>query len=242
MKSIIELIVLGSLPDSELINGLSKWNCSLFSVEISKVITTLPKPSHISGYLNQIFLDNQLSEIMGSDTKNLRIGLIYCEMESCFYVRRISEKAAVISIYPVLPVLQSNNISVLNFVKRTILEIWTLFVEANNDFTLDAYQIPHIETRGCLFDLNGDIRDIIYNSEQPIICDECNARLSSRQLPVGFLRDLKCELKKIRKKRLEQLEIFIKDHPFISILLSFFFGIIINIISNIFYELIRSGS
>jgi hypothetical protein len=59
-------------------------------------------------------------------------------------------------------------------------------------------------------------------------------------LPNNYSNNLKKELFKIRKKKRERIEIFTKNQPYLSILISMFFGILLNIIANYFYDGIKS--
>jgi len=43
---------------------------------------------------------------------------------------------------------------------------------ANND---EVYSFPHSDTRGSLFDMNGDASHAVYHTECPKLCDECIA-------------------------------------------------------------------
>jgi hypothetical protein len=239
MKEKIDIMILGNIPYKGLFRNISKWKSEIFEISISSSIKNLPDPSHEMEYLNQSFMDSQLMEIMGPDSDRLRIGIIFADLESNFYVRRISDKSAVISIKTTQFYLNAYNISTENFVLRTIYLIYILYLETKQQFTIEAYKIPHIETRGCLFDLNGLHSDVIHNTEQPIICEQCYARLSNKQLPNNLLNNLKKELKKIRKKRRERLELFIKNQPYLSILISIFFGILLNILANFIYDAIK---
>jgi len=236
MSEKLEIVILGHIPNKGLVKRLCKWESNLFDLTVTSVISNLPNPSHDLEFLNPSYEDKQLKEILKEDTANLRIGIIFADLEDNFYVRRISNKTAVISIKSSQPYLIASNITTENFLKRTIYMVYTLYLETQGQFTIDAYQIPHIETRGCLFDLNGALMDVIYNTEQPIICDSCVARLSGKNLPQDYIKNLKRELFKIRKSRLERIETFIKCQPLLSFLLTLLMGIILNLIANFIYD------
>ena len=160
MKEKID-IILGHIPNRGLIKRIGNWKSKIFDLSVSSVISNLPNPTHKRSFLNQCFNDDQLFEIIGKDNNNLRIGIIFADLQEDFYVRRISDKSAVISIKSVQPYLLASNISTENFLKRTIYLIFTLYLESESQYSVDAYKIPHIETRGCLFDLNGDNMEYI---------------------------------------------------------------------------------
>jgi len=235
-KEKIEIIILGNIPIKGILKNIEYWKSQILEISITSTVKNLPAPKNNTGYLNQFFDDSELAKIIGHDTLNLRIGIIFADLEDDFYVRRISDKSVVISVKNVHPYLKANNISIENFLKRTIYTICSSYFVFNNQFSKSAYQIPHIETRGCLFDLNGDINHVIYNTEQPKICEDCEAMLNASKLPQNYLINLKKELKKIRKKRRERLESFVKSQPYLSILISVLLGIFLNVIANFIYD------
>lgn len=69
----------------------------------------------------------------------------------------------------------------------------------NDLSSYDAYNIVHLDTRGCFFDVNGERSDIVYNTEQPIICDECKGKFKHRQVRQDIIEQFEKKLKKIIK-------------------------------------------
>jgi hypothetical protein len=232
----IKLIFLGNIKNYINLKKIVKWKSKIIKIEAGSIINNLPEPNHKSIFLNQEFKDEQLKTIVGEDTNELRICIINYSLEDNFYVRRLGNKTAIISIRNINNILSNNNISIENFLLKTIYEIATLYIETENNFTINAYQIPHRETRKCLFDLNGDIIDILQNSEEPIICSECKSRLMSKTLPDNYLYFLEKEIKKIKKRLILKIELFIKKYPFFSLILTVLFTLILNIISNYLYD------
>ena len=233
----IELIILGSNLHFLDINSIKKHKSNIFKICDLKIVNNLPNPVHESGYLDQEYLDNQLREIVGPDNDNIRICIINCSLENNFYVRRIFDKTAVLSLWIPKRILDDYNISIENFIIKNIYEMVTMFIESKGKLTsIDAYSIPHIDTRGCLFDMNGDITNVIHNTEKPSICSSCKARLNTKSLPTNFIINLEKELNKINKKFFLNVELKIKKYPMLSLMLTIFLGIIINILSNILIE------
>jgi hypothetical protein len=95
------------------------------------------------------------------------------------------------------------------------------------------YELHHRDTRGCLFDLNGDQKDVVYNTDEPIICNECLGKIAARQTKEGFISTLQHELKKLKRPFFLRVESWIKSHPFMAIAISIAMGIATNIIYDI---------
>jgi hypothetical protein len=236
MKEKINIIFLGHIPNKGLERNIKKWKSNLFEIDEITVVNNLPNPKHKRSFLSQSFNDAELSSIIGHDTSNFRIGIIFADLEQDYYARVISPKSVIISIKSVQPYLSAAKISTENFLKRTLYMVLTIFFEMKNNPSENPYAIPHIETRGCLFDLNGDLMDVIHNTENPIICTPCLARLSTKNLQPDYIRNLKNELSKIRKSRFERLESFIKCQPLLSLLITIILGILLNIVANFIYD------
>ena len=97
----------------------------------------------------------------------------------------------------------------------------------------DVYKIVHLDTRGCLFDMNGERSDIVYNTEQPIICDECKGKFKKKQVQQEIIEQFEKELKKIKKPFILRAERWIKRYPLVAIFLSFAMSVIISVIANV---------
>lgn len=234
----IKLIILGASSCLFSLKKIKKHKSSFFKiVEIDHKVN-LPEPDHYSYSLSQKYLDKQLIDIIGIDEDILRIGIINCYLQDDFYLRRISHKTAVLSINTPLDILSESNISVENFIIKNIYEIVIMYIISN--FKLDsekADSLRHQDTRKCLFDLNGSISTIKYNTEHPILCSTCRDKISNANLPsVDFTKRLEKELSKIKKSKTITIELVIKKYPLLSILITIILGIIINIISNIIFS------
>lgn len=47
--------------------------------------------------------------------------------------------------------------------------------------------------------MNGERSDILYNTEQPILCDECKGKFKSKQVELEIISQFEKELKRIKK-------------------------------------------
>ena len=87
-----------------------------------------------------------------------------------------------------------------------------------------------------MFDMNGDIRDIIYNTEKPILCNECKGKINGKPLPKGYLSAFEKELVKIDKTPSQKFESWVGKHPFqyafITLIVTAILTIGINIFTN----------
>jgi hypothetical protein len=232
----IEIIELGNLKGFIDLKKIMRWKSRIFEIRGIRSIGHLPKPRGENIYLDCEYSDSEIAEIIGVSSGCVRIGIINTSFSDNFYVHGIDENTAVISIKIPEEILRNKSIPLENFIIKTIYELLTLFLEFGNAFAVDAYSVPHQDTRGCLFDLNGDLYDIIYNTEKPRICEECISRIKEKNMPDGFLELLTAELKRIRKNSLLRIELFIKAYPFLSLLITVLLTIALNLLSSWLYS------
>lgn len=135
-------------------------------------------------------------------------------------------------------ILKKDSISIEHFVIKQIYELCAIKHLVNDLSSKDAYNIVHLDTRGCLFDVNGERSDIVYNTEQPIIFDECKGKFKHRQVRQDIIEQFEKELKKIKKPFILRAERWIKRYPLVAIFLSFATSILISIVANIIWNYI----
>ncbi|MFH1429172.1 MAG: hypothetical protein ABIH39_05440 [Candidatus Margulisiibacteriota bacterium] len=232
----IELIILGNLHKLVDIKRIKNKRSKLFKISEIRSIPHISDIPNDSQYLNVELSKENIQNIVGKPNNIIRIIITNYELERNFYINRIDEKTCVISTRNVLPFLQSQDISTDNFIITKIYYLLSIYLSVNNlTSNKEVYELLHYDTRGCLFDFNGDLSDVIFNTEQPIICSECRARLLKKNLPEKYLENLEKELIKIKKPLLLRFELFVKKYTLISILLTTLLttllGIFINIVS-----------
>jgi hypothetical protein len=238
----IELVFLGQYGKTINVKKIEKWKSKLFTIKSKEVLTINSNPIQENGTLAPSFSDTEVLTILGSENipeNTVRIAITNYSLKDNFYIRLVGKKTAVITLKYVKEVLLSNGYTIEMFIIKTLYELSTMYIELNGENLQLSYKIPHIETRQCLFDLNGDKIDVLFNTEKPIICVDCMERLSSRALEKGYIQQLQKELRKIKRPILRRIEEFIRKYTLLSICLSFIVAIITNIISSIIFEIIK---
>ena len=236
----IKIVLIGHLRHQLNICKIQKFRSSFFKIESIEEINSIPNIPLDDCTYEAKFNKNDVANLLHGDSfDGLVIGIMnyrYCDN---FYMHHIEDNKVCISIAVIDTLLLQNNISLENFILKNILEIIVIkkILEKLDDN--NAMQLVHNDTRGCLFDMNGNNYDVIYNTEKPIICDACKEFIHRKSTPKFFIRNLEKELKRIRKPFLCSLELFIKKYPLLSVLLTLTLTIVINLVSNIIWELIK---
>jgi hypothetical protein len=240
-KTKITLVILGNLRQNLDFKKLKRFRSKYFMIADIEKITDLPEPFKDDGYLDVTYSRDDVIEIMNrTNNSELILGLINYRFTDNFYLHRTCSNKACLSIADIDVLLQSRNISIENFILKNIYEIvtfkYSLGTLVDNE---SIYKFLHRDTRGCLFDMNGDKYDVIYNTEKPKICDACRASFNGTSLPEKYISNLEKELKRLKRPLILRIELFIKKYPLFSILLTFLSTVLINIVSNIIWEIVK---
>jgi hypothetical protein len=241
MKRIkISLILLGHSDNLFSVNKVKNWKSDLFEINCIQRIKTLPDSEINDSFLDQKYCREQIEGIVDCpEQSDIAFGIMGYRFIDNFYLHRIKDKCVVLSLYGINEILTRNLISIENFIIKNIYEIIAIKWMFGNISTDEVYSIAHRDTRGCLFDFNGDRQDIIYNTEKPRLCDACKSSFNKKQIDENLITRLKNELLKINKPRIQRVEIFIKKFPLFSIFLSGIIAIILNLIANMLWELLK---
>jgi hypothetical protein len=240
VKMKISLILLGHANNLFNVNKIRKWKSKIFEVTNIQTIEHLPECEVDDVYLDQKFEKDQLSKLVSCPSESdLAIGIMAYRFVDNFYMHRIGSNCVVVSLHGISDLLSREFISMDNFIVKQIYEASALKCLFKIISTDDVYSLVHRDTRGCLFDLNGDRRDIVYNSEKPILCSSCKAEFKNRQIEEDAISVFESELKKICKPKILQIELFIKKYPLFSVLTTGIIAVSLNLIASALWEFIK---
>jgi len=237
----IKLIIIGHSDRVVNFDLIKKYKSKYFKFSDIERINNLPNPQKDDGYLDIVYTKTEIQKIMQDiEFDGLCIAIMNYGFDDNFYMHRVGINKVCISIYGLENILNKKNISIENFIIKNTYEMFIFYKIlknlANNE---EVYTFIHSDTRGCLFDRNGDKRDIVYNTEKPIICDECKGEISKKSIPKNFLEEIQKELSRIDKPFIKKIENFISKYPLFSVFTTFIFSTFINLFSNWIWELIN---
>lgn len=232
----IKLVMLGHAKRLVDIQKLQRYKSNFFQIKDVVEIEALPEKDIVDGYLNIRYSPQRVTKILENESGSLVVGIMLYPYNDNFYMHRAGENKLCISLAEISHILRSEKISIENFIIKNVLEavlLHKLFNGCNSD---RLYEFPHSDTRGCIFDMNGDIRDIIYNTEKPILCNECKGKINGKSLPKGYLSAFEKELAKIDKTPSQKFESWVGKHPFqyafLTLIVTAILTIGINILTN----------
>lgn len=181
--------------------------------------------------------DASLSKYLKSNTFS-RTTLIICDkpLEGNWYLRILNEKVVVLSLYQISNILLDKKIPLEDFILKTLIKNAVIYHFYGKKLSTDAYENSHYETRKCIFDFNIEKTDVIYNTQNAILCDDCCAKFDKKVLPEKFKDKVKSDLEKIKKNLYYVIEDFVKERPVLSLGIASVFGVLLNIVASYMFD------
>lgn len=236
----VKLIIVGHADRVVNFDLIKKYKSKFFKFSDIERINNLPNPKKDDGYLDIVYTKEEIQSIMKDiEFDGICLAIMNYGFDDNFYMHRVGANKVCISVYGLENILSQKTISIENFIIKNTYEVFIFYTILKNlTKHNEVYTFVHNDTRGCLFDMNGDRRDIVYNTEKPIICDECKGKISKKSIPKNFLEDIQKELFKIDKPFIKKIENFIAKYPLFSVATTFIFSTIINLFSNWIWDFI----
>jgi len=230
----------------EIIDDIQEQHITMkANILIDKYLTDDKKMDHPLRYSDSI-LEEQLPV---NEEINFSIWITYVPLESNYFVRRLSNNRVVLSYFGMYNILKKELIPVENLLLRTIYRHILIYFKYDKLIPshVNKSDIPfiHDDTRGCLFDMCVNTADVIFFLNEPIICEECFVKLTcdktdnTKTVTENCVKQIIKECtKKIRKGNYYKFVTLIKEKPIRSLILSALFGILVDIISTVIYNIL----
>ncbi|MBY0454905.1 MAG: hypothetical protein K2Q11_08515 [Burkholderiaceae bacterium] len=229
----ISIVSLGSLKYPINMTYLEGWKSRIINVSHGASIAHLPDADGS----NWEYTREQLSGLIKDDGNyNFIIGLISAPLEHNYYMHRLGDKIAVLSLFEMAEIVRLYDFTIENYMLRNIYELAVLYKVNSTLIPSDMYSWAHDDVRGCLFDMNANKSDIVFSLHQPKICHACNARILSNQVDAEFLPELSKDLKKLKKSLYFLMAEWVKLHPVLALIMAALSATSINLISSIIFE------
>jgi hypothetical protein len=234
----IKLVALGNLKFPLNFNRIEEWNSSIFQLRFDEIVQLLPNPDE-GGWS---YSDTQLSSIVKHDNSyHFTVGIINAPLQHNYYVRRLEDSVAILSLHEITDILKASNLSIEKFVIRSMYGLCCYFEENGRVLPSSKKQShSHNETRGCIFDKTINKADIVFSTAEPKLCSSCENRLKQSQVSKDLVILVQSELRKIKKDLYYRLSDFIKEHPIHSIIISTAVALTIDTLGNYIYDLIKA--
>lgn len=229
----ISLVLLGNLKYPLNVAQLEGWKSDILRIQHRAAVGHLPNADGDDWE----YTDQQLLGVLGAEQdSDFTLGLISLPLEDNYYMRRLSDRVAVLSLHQMAEIVGYFGFSIEQYVLRNAYELAVLFAGNGKLIPVDYVTWAHDEVRGCLFDMNSNKSDIIFSLDRPKLCAACRTRLSSKQVPADLLPTLDRELPRIRKALYLRMTEWVKRHPIFALAITAASGIALNLIASVIFE------
>jgi len=227
------IILLGHPPHLLNVGKLLKWKSKLF--EVLTPIDNFTITENSDGVAWD-FSDEVISrQLPNRDSEEILLAITNVPMQENFFARRHPDNKICMTFRTIGDILYAENIPLENAVLRVLYSAALVYRRYGRRIpTMDEITgFAHDETRGCIFDMCGNINDVIFSTNSPHICPSCVEQLKNAHIETNLIESIQSELHKIRKKLYYRILDFIKVHPILALILSLVTGIIIGAVGSI---------
>jgi hypothetical protein len=186
------------------------------------------------GYSDEI-LNRELPNDYNAD---FFLGVTYVPLENNYYARRLNNNRVVLSFHELHQIITEHSLPLENLIYRVLYGYGLVYLAANREIPpiQQFLSFTHDDTRGCIFDMNGNKTDVVFSLDSPILCDQCTNNLRAHKVADNRISLVKKELTGIRKRRYYKLVDFVKRKPVLAIVISLVSGMLVGMIGQVLLE------
>lgn len=233
----IKVVSLGYFPFEINLKKIRRWKSQLFEIvgdiTIQESIKTIKEEEEIKFYTDD-YLKGQLKKIEKTfnDEYDFLFVISNIEWDGNWYSRALTDNIVIMSYKKIISILEEAYIPSEN---AAIMLLYTYALMYKKDKKIptmkDETNFLHSDTRGCLFDLSADEKEVIYSCIQPIICNECSRELG--QIDAKLIERIrKKELGKIKRQLSFDIWRQIKKQPLVSGMFAVFLPISLSLLTS----------
>ena len=216
-------------------NIIKKFKSSAF--EITEVEEGVMLENMSNGYDYSTYEDNYWENKIKDNDNILTFVITNVQLDENHYARHLSHKRVIFSFRQILPYLTEKHIKLENVILKALYEYSLVFPELRKGY--ENADMWHNETRGCLYDIDGVLSDIVMTCKKPRICVSCENQLLHKGLSAKDIETIKQELKKIKRSRFLDMYEWVQKHIMLSMFLGIAFPFILGLFTSFVYDLIK---
>lgn len=230
----IKINIYGCLPFSFDLSKIKKFKSSVFEVVGNVNHLRLPECSNGVDYVT---IEDKVWEkvIKNDDDVDLVFSITNAYLEGDFYSRRLSEKRVIFSFALIRDFLKERYISLENVILKELYMYSLYLMTGEYD---EKKVICHNDTRGCMYDMDGDLRDVAETFYNPSICRSCEEFLSQKGVPENEIQGVQQELAKLKPALFYRILCWVKEHPVWALFFTFLGSVISDILASIVLEIL----
>jgi hypothetical protein len=234
----VKIVTLGHLPFTLDLKKIESWPSDLFRVSGEIENISFRASSDLKDWA---YSDGLIRNNLPSFQENILIAIANVPIDGDYYARRLGNNTAVFTFHDIKQYLTQENIPLENAFIRTIYYACLAYKLRGGRLlsNSESETLAHDETRACVFDMNGFKSDIVYSSNTPSLCSECEERLRSNQISTELINSINKELSKLKKLVYFRITEKIKTYPRCAFILSSIFAIGLSMLASYLYDKIK---
>lgn len=230
----IKIVRVGHFPKDFQQKDILNWHSKIFELKPEIESFHLKENSDLFNWAySDKLMNKRVPKTSGED---LLLAITNVPLEENYYARRLDNgNRAVVTFHDTHSILEFHNIPLKNFIFRVLYAYSLIFMRCKQQGLAfkQLKDFTHDETRGCLFDMNGNKVDLHYSCSKPVICEECVQRLKDEGVAIETIEQIRSELKKIRKTLFFRALGFVKAHPIWALIISSVWAFLLNIVASL---------
>lgn len=185
---------------------------------------------------NGSYTDKYWEKVIDSQKNTLILAITNVPLEKHFYSRILSHHRIIFSFAEIYEYFKEGNIRLEDVI---ITELYRYAIIVNFRSLSQGFRndLWHEETRGCLYDVDDNLKDVIQTYKATKICEQCIGKLRHKGISLEKLEVAKSELERLAslKNPKKSWYYVIKEklyrHPYWTLLLTIAFAVLCDFIS-----------
>lgn len=229
----ISLVTIGHMPRDLNLNRVRAWRSAAFEIVGAPESYGVNRDSDGPDWQ---YTDQAMEQLLPTNFKgDFLFAIANVPLTDNYYGRRLSGNRAVVTLHEVADIMRAADIPIENAVLRLLYSAILVYKRFGNGIPLTGQNalFTHDDTRGCLFDMNGNKSDLVASCDNPIVCDDCASQLRGQLVPIEYIETVQKELKRIRKPLYFRLADWVRIHPIVALLISAVAAIVLGTIGSL---------
>ena len=239
----VRLVFIGKNPPELDVRNVTSWKSDLFKIypEVRYPLNLTPD-IYPWGY-SDVYLSKNLPSVakVTQQTKDnqktdLTFYIIDAPLENNWLSRIIEPNRIVVTFYEAKDILKKEYIPFENYIIQNLYFYSLLFVKAGTGIITmdDELNMVHGARRCCVFDMCGLKEEMVDSCIEPILCTSCKKQLEN--VDENLLMKVEQELKGLKRSSYYKMALFLKAHPWWSLIASLVAAIVCGVLGSFIYQ------
>lgn len=222
----IDLILVGNIKNLINTSYLKRWKSNIFKINQIKEITLTSN----NGFDEPNCTFEKIKELKTDNRLTIAISNYY--FPANLISLRLTERLISLSIYDFDKILKEEKIRIEKYILRFIYS-FSIIYQTNNNKLPEKVDLIHNNNEGCIFDYCKRHVDTLKFHERPKLSSHSRNKLNNKNKPEDYLKTIDKEIIRLKRSVFEKLELYFKQNPAMTTIISLILGFILGLITNL---------